>query len=283
MKHRQAQFSIHGLRFIEVFIAAAVLLVIGLIGLAIIHTVSPNDRTVRYAAFGNSLLSQKAEAPGIDNQQPPILYNLGLAELTPFNSATRMAGPMVFDQSAYQYFPTRGTKAFYEFGSRSARHSDGPQTERGLSYHNLVKGTPVIAASAGIVSDLNSRYENGTTNWQVTIREKNDSSWVVVYDYISKLKVEYGQNVQPGDIIGEAARENSLSHTFSIRVQRSDDYESYLCPATLLDTTIKNTENTKLNTLMTDWVNFSGLPLYNLDKQSTPGCLSDSLKNPDNI
>ena len=206
-----------------------------------------------------------------DKTSLPVLHNIGI-NIENYNPATKMAGDFEFMDTSDHY----QHKIFLEFGIEL----ESPGGSSVLPSYNYVLplGTKVFSPVAGTIETV--RYQDRDNDYEVNIVPDGFPKWRVSLDHVINLKVQEGDKVQPGDIVGERTPWTGLGSKrgfVELQVWKAARQAPLgVCPFLLLDETIKDNIKGKINQLAKDWEKFLGRNVYDEDKWIAPGCLSET-------
>ncbi len=101
------------------------------------------------------------------------------------------------------------------------------------------------------------------------------SNWIIGYDHVTDLKVQKGDKVKVGDVIGAPARQNNGLLRFEFQVNKNKNGQDgiHVCPSTLLAPAVKEAQLKQLRDMQDSWEKTTGLELYDTTKQEPTGCL----------
>ncbi|NIO19888.1 MAG: peptidoglycan DD-metalloendopeptidase family protein [Candidatus Aenigmarchaeota archaeon] len=196
---------------------------------------------------------------------PPTIYDIGI-DLEPWDENTNYAGDVSFDGLQYS------EKIFLEFG---ADEGDGSLNPHPMFV--LPLGTEIHAVSAGIVYWIESLGDN---DYDVCVNRYEGDQWCVSYEHISSPRVEEGDIVNVGDVIGEAGRINEFTEfgKFDLKVWKGGQTVLNYCPYELLDEHVRERMQAKITRFIEDWEEYMGKNIYNEEDWVSPGCAAETLQ-----
>ena len=206
-----------------------------------------------------------------DKASLPVLHNLGI-NIEKYNPSTKMAGDFEFIDTSDNY----KHKIFLEFGIKL----EGLSGSSVLPSYNYVLplGTKVFSPVNGTIETV--RYQERDNDYEVNIVPDGFPKWRVSLDHVINLKVQEGDKIQPGDIVGEPTPRDSFESKrgfVELQVWKATRQAPLgVCPFLLLDEALKDNIKVKIDQLAQDWENFLGRNVYDEDLWIAPGCLSET-------
>lgn len=199
---------------------------------------------------------------------PPVLYNLGGIDLerdVEFNAH-------VLDVS-------RGkTAAVFLFGQSLPQHPGEPQRiNPNLEFGGIKTPIELVSALNGIVAFIKDQPE--THDYEVFLQTEENSTWIVGYDHVTDLRVEKGQRISVGDVLGKAAIENNGYYRYEIQINHEAGNDTTMtCPTDLLDASVRDSEKAKIDAFVDQW-NASYQALYGVKAypEQSGGCTVPTL------
>ena len=193
-----------------------------------------------------------------DDTDPPVLFNLGV-ETGTYDPQTRTAGAFVLD--------TALDSIFTEFG---------PEVPTFGWTYVLSTGSDIVAPLSGKVSSLT--FDDASQTYEVRIRPKTDSVWVVTVGNVSLPLVADGDTLAAGDDLGEAGGGGPLGYGMaSLRVDDTDKDKSW-CPFAVFDTATLLTVSSQLGTTLVQFETLkSDATIYDEAAWFLPGCTSETV------
>jgi len=201
----------------------------------------------------------------------PILKNIGF-NLDFYDPSTKKAGDILFVNKIGDHF---NNKIFLEF-AHEVVGTDGPSILPHPTYF-LPLGTKLFSPVEGKIDKVN--YQERDDDYEINIIPDGLPSWRVSFDHIINLKVQEGDKVRAGDIVGEVAQRNSpaippeLGWTELQVGPSSSSGPMAVCPFSLLDDSVKGDIESKITQLTKDWEEFIGKDVYKQEDWVAPGCL----------
>ena len=199
--------------------------------------------------------NQKKDEPDL------VIQNFGLASLSSVdvtNNATRD-------------FTKSGHKGFYIFGDvlpgNPVRHNPN------FEFASMKEGTKLISAIDGVVGFVKKQDESN--DYEVFLMTSEQSNWIIGYDHVTDLKVQKGDKVKVGDVLGSPSRQNNGLLRFEFQVNKNQNGQDgiHVCPSTLLAPAVKDAQLQQLRAMQDSWEKTTGLELYDTTKQEPVGCL----------
>lgn len=253
-----AQKNTKGFGLVALF---ALLVVIGIITAAFL-AVTKNKDTSKTAETPST--SNSAQKQQVSSKQFSI-FNLGITSL----SQNQVSAQALRDYSASEH------KGFYIFGEKLP--GTPVRLNPNFEFASMKEDAKIISAIDGEVGFI--RQQQDSSDYEVFLMPTEDSEWVIGYDHVTNLKVAKGDKVKVGDEIGTPAKQNNGLYRFEFQVNKkqngSDDI--HMCPASLLDDTVKDSWLQQLQQHQEAWEAQSGLELYDTTKQSPVGCMHKEL------
>ena len=232
---------------------------------------------------------------------PPVLQNLLIENLGPFNSDNGTSGDFKLDRRFDH-------AVFDEFG-RIHNPGQENQYDNPTFEYKLPADTKVLIPIDGVVDRVSwqetSSYKQD--DWEIFIKPSRGSSWIVVIDHVVsidcdrlssavcdlRLKIEGqelgpGTRVKAGQVLGFVGNWDDQSGAgikgrteLTIGEQRDDGFYNY-CPTTMLSDDLKQSLESDLTNFMADYEKWTGdQEMYAQDEMSTPGCLYSIIKEVD--
>lgn len=196
----------------------------------------------------------------------PKIYDIGIT-LAPFDPATNMAGDVSFDTDVrYDY----GDRVFIEFGGLLVGVPNVHPT------FIVPLGTEIHAVSSGTVHQIDALGDN---DYYVCVYRNGGDEWCVAYEHVRNLHVAQGDDVQVGDVIGEAGiiNEFTTSGKFDLKVCKGGSTVLNYCPYALFDSSVAADMQAKITRFVNDWEGYIGTRVYDQDAWVSPGCVYETL------
>lgn len=241
-------------------IGLLVILVVAVVAVAAFFVLRSKD-----SDKNNSSQTTGNKSGNDDGEDSISLYNLGIASMDEVNITT----------DATRDFTKSGHKGFYIFGDilpgTPVRHNPN------FEFASMKEGAELISAIDGIVGFIREQPESGDS--EVFLMTKENSQWVIGYDHVTDLKVQKGDKVKVGDLIGYPARQGNGLLRFEFQVNKDDGSQDgmHICPVTLLDDSVISSWSQQLNDSQEKWEEISGLELYDTSVQDPAGCLEKEM------
>ncbi len=203
----------------------------------------------------------------------PILKNIGFT-IDKYDPAAGKAGDILFVNKIGDHY---NNQIFLEYGFE-VMGPNGPK--------KLVSPTYFLPLGTKLISPVQGKMEkiiNQGTDYEILMIPNDLQNWRISFDHIINLKVKEGDEVNPGDILGEVAERNSEAIPPELGWTELQIWESVpigpltVCPFTLLDDSIREDIETKITQLAVDWEGFIGKNVYAQENWTSPGCLTESL------
>ena len=197
--------------------------------------------------------------------KPFIVENLGVS-FGHWNRITNSAGDFYFTQD-FQ-------KVFSEFGAQ-VLDPDWNIKELPTIDYVIGRDASIFSISEGEVIGI--AYQEETQDWEFSIQSLNDPSYHIVYDHLINLKIKLGDQVQPGDTLGNPRPFNSEVGSVEIMINNLDTKLSY-CPLCFLSEDKLEEYKQKVSQLIKDWEDFKGdSTIYDEENHVIPGCRYESM------
>ena len=223
------------------------------------------------------LLMMKGKVPRRTGQpgRPPTTFNLGV-RFDKWDESTNMAGDFLFVA-----VPHYNNKVFLENGELLGDHK-----RREIIPHPmyvLPPGTNIMSVTDGVVKEI--KYQKEHDDYSLVIYP-NDSSWTIDYDHVANVKVGSGDKVTAGDVIAEVPlatgglKQYNLGFTEIMIFKDSRNYEDNqtACLYDLLDPSVKDRFDAKIQQLVADWEEFMGdRTIYDEDSWESVGCIYNQI------
>lgn len=239
-----------------IIVVLIVILAVGFAGYKVLNDNKNKDSETAKSSQSNTQNNQKTE-------EDLKIFNFGLASLDSVD----------ITKNALRDFD-RGLKGFYVFGEPLPGNRLNPNFE----FSSLKEDTQVISAIDGVVVNIKEQSENGTQDTEVFIAPSENSKWIIGYDHLINVKAQKGDKVKVGDVLGTPNRQNNGTLRFEFQVNKKTDADDiHVCPATLLDSSVKEKALFDLKNMQTKWETDTGYELYDTDKQSPIGCIQTEL------
>lgn len=194
-----------------------------------------------------------------DDTDPPVLFNVG-TDLDAYDPGSNTAGSLTLD--------TQLSSILTEFG---------PGTPPSFAWtFTVTTNAGIIAPISGKVSSL--AFDDVTQSYEIRIRPKTDSVWVVILSNLSAPLIADGDTVAAGDDLATAAPGAGFGYSlFSIRVDDTDKDEAY-CPFAHFDQATLLTESSNLSAALAIFeANKGDSSIYDESAWFLPGCLDESV------
>lgn len=142
-----------------------------------------------------------------------------------------------------------------------------------IEFGGITTPIELVSAINGIVGFIREQPESN--DYEVFLQTHEGSQWVVGYDHVTDVRVQKGQNISVGDVLGLAAQEHSGYYRYELQInhESADDTRMY-CPTDLLDDSVKAETVAALNTFVEHW-NTQYRAVFNTDAYTTQsgGCI----------
>jgi hypothetical protein len=202
---------------------------------------------------------------GPAEEGPPAIYGIGIS-LEPWDEETNSAGDVSFDGLQYE------DRVFIEFGGY---HAGEPNVHPTFI---IPLGAQIRAVSDGIVYWRKTLDDN---DYDICVYRHEGDEWCITYEHVMNPRVEDGDTVKTGDVIGEAGRINEFTESgkFDLKVWKggSQTVLDY-CPYMLFDESVKEEMQAKISMFASDWESFSGNDVYDEEDWIVPGCAAETLE-----
>jgi prepilin-type N-terminal cleavage/methylation domain-containing protein len=220
-------------------------------------------------------VSVKKAAQNMSNAKP-VLHNLGGVYLAAYNKTTGLAGDFTFTKSLIN--PTKDIEtAFTFFGQPTVLPGKVTRPNPSFDMRGISKQIDIVSAIDGKV--LYIKEHSSSKDYQVTLAVSDDSTWFVVYDHVVDLRAVRGESVVAGQVLGRVAPYINGTFYYDLHIEHKDsptgDVVEYLCPSTLLDSTVRPAYIEGLNLFARDWSDFMTKDVYG---SQDGGCMKTSLK-----
>ena len=194
-----------------------------------------------------------------------IIENLGVT-FGSWNRVTNLAGDF--------YFTHDFKKVFSEFGAQ-VLDPDWKIKELPTVDYIIRSDAFIFSISEGEVAGI--AYQEETKDFEFSIQSLNDPSYYVVYDHLVNLKIALGDQVQPGDTLGNPRPLSSEFGSMEIMINTSDTKLSY-CPFCFFCEDKLEEYEQKVYQLMRDWEEFKAdTTIYDEENHYIPGCRYESM------
>lgn len=172
------------------------------------------------------------------------------------------------------YFSHDLQKVFSEFGAQ-VLDPDWNIKELPTFDYFIKNNASAFSISEGEV--VRMVYQNDTNDYEFSIRSLNDPSYDIVYDHLINIKIALGDQVQPGDTLGNPRPITPEIGMFEIMINNLDTKNSY-CPFILFKEEKVEEYTQKVYQLMKDWEEFKGdTTIYDEENHIVPGCRYESM------
>ncbi len=200
----------------------------------------------------------------------PVLYNLGL-NFGPWNKQTNKAGDFIFAQGFFN------NKIFLESAS-AVEGSNGPKLIPEITF-TVPNGTKIFSPVNGKIFRAEKIYSGDYT---VHIQTSENSQWLVSFEHLENLKVQQGDTVMAGDVLGEASTWGGLNDfAFTeLVVWKGGATEKDIvkaCPINFLAQEVRADYEEKIRQLAKDWEEYTMQDIYDESAWFAPGCLRESI------
>ncbi|HSX30612.1 MAG TPA: M23 family metallopeptidase [Candidatus Saccharimonadales bacterium] len=250
-----------GFALLELMIALVVVVVLGVVGLKIVHSThkpTPASHTAKTQA-----------------DQPLLLKSIGF-NLDYYNAATNHAGDMVFTHEDHDLGLTH--MIFADFGVQDARSPNDPTKRNPQPTFVLPLGTRVHSLVDGEVVNVESLYSGDYTIW---VSSHKGSNYIYETEHVDNPLVKVGARVHGGQIIGEVSDHDSQYHPgfgiveIGILHPEPNGVAQHICPFHYLAPSIKTDIQKKILNVHQAWMQYIGMPnLYDDAHSAEPGCFT---------
>lgn len=201
-----------------------------------------------------------------NNANLPKIYDIGIT-LAPLDPATNMAGDVSFDADVRSDY---GDRVFIEFGGLLVGVPNVHPT------FIVPLGTEIHAVSSGTVHLIDVLGDN---DYYVCVYRNEGDEWCVAYEHVRNLHVAQGDDVQVGDVIGEAGiiNEFTTSGKFDLKVCKGGSTVLNYCPYALFDSSVAADMQAKITRFVNDWEGYIGTTVYDQAAWVSPGCVYETL------
>ncbi len=204
----------------------------------------------------------------------PVLHNFGV-NIEPLNKQTNKAGNIIFTKKLlFDDGRVSNDKAFIDFGSKDKYLKDSIGT---IEYWFFVPlKTQVKAPISGKVG---VSYFEHTKDWGINIYPPG-SEYIVSFEHLVNLNFKDGEIVNVGEIVGEAAPRVTFNYDIAmveLAVWKGGSNIFKFCPFDFLEESLKLEYTEKINTLASEWEDFTGKDVYKQEEWVSPGCLVDMI------
>ena len=199
------------------------------------------------------------------NTEPFTIENLSVT-FGKWDRVTNRAGDF--------YFTHDFQKIFNEFGAQVLDYNGNIKELPTMDF--LIKlDASVFAISEGEVTRI--EYQEGSKDYEFSIQSLNDPLFTVIYDHLVNLKITVGNQVQPGDTLGNPRPLNAEIGMLEIMINNSDTKRSY-CPFNFFNEEKLEQYQQKVYQLIKDWEDFKGdTTIYDEENHFIPGCRYESM------
>lgn len=199
---------------------------------------------------------------------PTYLKNLAV-KIARYDSDTGKAGDIVFHWS--------DKKAFIEFGPGSLSDRDGnPKDNPTFEYH-VDPDANVYAAAKGTVAWVDPRAADD--DFAIHIKAP-DGRFTVIYDHVTDPRVDEGDEVTAGNVLGKPGPKNDEFGRTELQVNahREGQRDISVCPFKFFDPALTDKYQRKIAKLMDDWEEFKDDDdIYDQEDHVYPGCITETV------
>jgi hypothetical protein len=198
------------------------------------------------------------------DEGPPAIYGIGI-DLQPWDAKTNYAGDVSFDGLQYD------DRVFIEFGSYLGGEPNVHPT------FVIPMGTEIHAVSDGIVYWVKTLGDN---DYDICVYRHDGDDWCITYEHVMNPRVDGGDAIKTGDVIGEAGRINEFtpSGKFDLKVWKGGSRVLNYCPYALFHDSVKDEMQAKIVRFAADWEAFTGKDVYDEHEWVSPGCAAGTLE-----
>lgn len=200
-------------------------------------------------------------------EDPFTIENLGVS-FGAWDKETNQAGDFDFS-SASQFI-----KIFGEFGSQT-KDPQGQIKELPTMDFIIRSDAFICAIAEGEVTRVVYQEESG--DYEFSIQSLKDPSYIVVYDHLVNLKIQTGDRIRPGDLLGNPRPWTSEIGGMEIMVNNMDTKLS-VCPLCCMTEETLEINAQNISQLMNDWEEFKDdTTIYDQENHVVPGCRYESM------
>jgi hypothetical protein len=211
---------------------------------------------------------EEPDDPGwVWDETPPVLENF-MVDFGTYNSETGKAGDYDFD--------IRLEKVFGDFGRTVQNELGEPKI--------LPQMDMFVSSDTDIVSPMDAEvvmvtYQEDTEDYEVHVRPSFNSVWLVNFDHLKNLSsfIVEGANITAGQFLGNPS---PWGYFFLIELMITRDLGDGAvgyCPYDFMSSSLKESFESNLDTLMSDWETFKGdTTIYDESAYVKPGCLTST-------
>jgi hypothetical protein len=212
-----------------------------------------------------SLLSCKQTSNVEETVGTFVVYNLGV-NFGPWDTQNNTAGDFIFHWQE--------SKVFLEFGAVVAT-GDGGTKELPTFEYKLRKDAQVFAIAEGTVTRF--AYQEDTQDYEFAVQSNENPNYEVGYDHVTNPLVAPGDEVSPGDILGNPGTWSANLGRFEIMINNYETGLSY-CPFCFFNPDSLDAYQDKVLQFMWDWEVFkNNTSIYDEDQHVYPGCRMSSM------
>ncbi len=196
-----------------------------------------------------------------------FIHGLGV-RFAPWNRSTNRAGDFLFKSGEL--------KLFSEFGD--VVPAGGGQTKVLNTFeYKIVKDALVTAIAEGRVEQFN--YQSEMQDYEILVRSVRNPLWTVCYDHVRNPRVETGDMVSPGTVLGNPGTWDSTLGRFEVSVHNMVS-GNWVCPFCVFHPDSAEVFRARVVRHMADWEEYKGnSAIYDEQGMSEPGCLAVELED----
>ena len=192
--------------------------------------------------------------------RPFVIENLGV-KFGAWDKESNLAGDF--------YFTDDFQKVFSEFGAQ-VLDPDWNIKELPTVDYIIRSHAYIFSLSEGEVVGI--VYQEESSDYEFSIQSLNDPSYIIFYDHLINLKIALGDQVQPGDTLGNPRPLYSEIGSVEIMINNLDTKRSY-CPFCFFAEDKLEDYKQKVFQLIKDWEEFKGdTTIYDEQNHFIPGC-----------
>lgn len=190
------------------------------------------------------------------DQTPPTLYNLAIAYES-YNAGTNSAGAI--DMSMDHPFVVW-------------KDSVWGHTWPDICYFTE-PGYPIYSPINGVVDMVSAQHEDGVHDYEIVLKEKTNSAWMVSLDHLSSPQVSAGQAVTAGQIIAYTSDAAGAATTKFLELDIYGRNNANPCPVSYLHSSVQAEYSAKITNMMqTVETQRGNTSIYDEAGMTTPGC-----------
>ncbi|MEK6899230.1 MAG: hypothetical protein AABW79_03995 [Nanoarchaeota archaeon] len=204
------------------------------------------------------------------------LQGLGV-NIGQWDKTRNLAGDLIFTKKLlFEDENILNDWVFVEFGAEGQLKRE--PSSRNIEYwFHVPLRTDVRAPVGGRVDVV---FFEHTNDWGVNFYPEG-SDFIVSFEHVVNLKVQNGDIVKAGDIVGDAAPRKTFNNEVAmveLAVWKGGQGVTKYCPFDYLDDSLKPIYEQKIKRLASDWEEYIGKDVYADEKWVSPGCLIEYIK-----